>query len=127
MSTPTSDLSTHPSTSTSSSAASPGRDEDDVPPRSVVESENERHDYYSSEDELDPQTAFHNWFSSLKLLDRKMLAVMLSVILPKRFNLTSTSGPLEAAWITGFNEKTIHGYRKGGAKRKAQKAVPFKR
>ena len=40
------------------------------------------------------------------------MAVMLSVVLPKHFNLTSTAGALEAAWITGFNEKRIRGYRK---------------
>ena len=30
----------------------------------------------------------------------------------KHFNLTFTTGALEAAWITGFNEKIIRDYRK---------------
>ena len=38
-----------------------------------------------------------------------MLVVMLFVVLPKRFNVTSIAG---AAWFTWFNEKTICGYRK---------------
>ena len=38
-----------------------------------------------------------------------MLAVMLRETLQKRTNIKSA---LEAAWITGFNEKTIRGYRK---------------
>ena len=32
--------------------------------------------------------------------------------LQKRFNIKSTAAALETAWITGFNEKTIRGYRK---------------
>ena len=30
----------------------------------------------------------------------------------KRFNVKSTAAALEAAWITGFNEKTVRKYRK---------------
>ena len=90
---------------TSSSSVMP--DDQESTPRSDVDSENERPDYSSSEDEFDPQTVFDDWVSSLRLYDRKMLAVLLSITLQKRFNLNSTSAALESAWITGFNEKTI--------------------
>ena len=41
-----------------------------------------------------------------------MLAVIQMERLQKRTSLKSTAAVLEAAWITGFNEKTIHVYRK---------------
>ena len=37
---------------------------------------------------------------------------MLMETLQKRTNIKSIAAALEAAWITGFNEKTIRGYRK---------------
>ena len=43
---------------------------------------------------------------------RCYVAVMLMEILQKRTNIKSVAAALEAAWITGFNEKTIRGYRK---------------
>ena len=49
---------------------------------------------------------------SLPLQSRKILAVMLMETLQKRMNIKSTAAALEAAWVTGFNEKTIRGYRK---------------
>ena len=36
-----------------------------------------------------------------------MLAVMLMETLQKRRNIKSTAAALEAAWVTGFNEKWI--------------------
>lgn len=41
-----------------------------------------------------------------------MLAVMLMETVQKRFHVKSTAAALEAAWITGFNEKTVRKYRK---------------
>ena len=41
-----------------------------------------------------------------------MQAVMPMETLQKRTNIKSTAAALEAALITGFNEKTICGYRK---------------
>ena len=41
-----------------------------------------------------------------------MQAVMLMETLQKRTNMKSTAAALEVALITGFNEKTICGYRK---------------
>ena len=41
-----------------------------------------------------------------------MQAVMPVETLQKRTNIKSTTAALEAALITGFNEKTICGYRK---------------
>lgn len=60
-----------------------------------------------SEGEFDPQLAFDNWIVGLSLLDRKTLSVLLMETLQKRFNIKATAAALEAAWITGFNEKTI--------------------
>ena len=65
-----------------------------------------------SDSEFDSQTVFDDWVVSLSLLDRKMLAVLLTETLQKRFNIKSTAAALEAAWVTGFNEKTVHYYRK---------------
>jgi len=83
------------------------------------ESENERGASGSSSDEdvsdFDSEKAqgiFDDWVVSLPLQSRKMLAVMLMETLQKRTNIKSTAAALEAAWITGFNEKTIRGYRK---------------
>ena len=45
-------------------------------------------------------------------VERCYVAVMLMEILQKRTNIKSVAAALEAAWITGFNEKTIRGYRK---------------
>ena len=52
------------------------------------------------------------WVVSLPLSGRKMLAVMLMETVQKRLNVKSTAAALEAAWITGFNEKTVRKYRK---------------
>ena len=41
-----------------------------------------------------------------------MLAVLLTETLQKRFNIKSTAAALEAAWVTGFNEKMVRYYRK---------------
>ena len=58
------------------------------------------------------QDVLDDWVTSLCLYDRKMLAVMFSLTLQKRFKLTATAAALESAWVTGFNEKTVRGYRK---------------
>ena len=36
-----------------------------------------------------------------------MLVVMLMETVQERFNVKSTTAALEAAWITGFDEKTM--------------------
>ena len=41
-----------------------------------------------------------------------MLSVLLMETVQKRFNIKSGAAALEAAWMTGFNEKTVHNYRK---------------
>ena len=83
------------------------------------ESENERDLSDSSSDDDDSpfddkmaQDIFDDWVVSLPLTGRKMLAVMLMETVQKRFNVKSTAAALEAAWITGFNEKTVRKYRK---------------
>ena len=53
---------------------------------------------------------FDDWVTGLNLYDRKILSVMLSVTLQKRFGIKATRAALESAWITGFNEK-IRNYR----------------
>ena len=80
--------------------------------RTVLGSENERPESgddttctSDSDSEFDSQTVFDDWVVSLSLLDRKMLAVLLTETLQKRFNIKSTAAALEAAWVTGFNEK----------------------
>ena len=75
------------------------------------ESENERDTSGESENETDfddekAQKAFDDWVFSLPLVDRKMLAVLIMETIQKRTPLKSTAAALEAAWITGFNEKT---------------------
>ena len=97
-----------------SSATVPSDDEGSV----HSESENERDGLESSDEDVpdfdseNAQDVFDDWVVSLPLQDRKMLAVMLMETLQKRTALKSTAAALEAAWITGFNEKTIRGYRK---------------
>lgn len=83
------------------------------------ESENERDLSGSSSNDADSpfdnnmaQDIFDDWVVSLPLTERKMLAVMLMETVQKRFNIKSTAAALEAAWITGFNEKTVRKYRK---------------
>ena len=95
-----------------STSAASEPDEDESRPIPCIDSENERPDYSSSEEEFDPQAVFDDWVSSLCLHDRKMLAVMLFMTLQKRLKFTKLSSALESAWITGFNEKTIRGYGK---------------
>ena len=41
-----------------------------------------------------------------------MLVVMLMETVQERFNVKSTTAALEAAWITGFDEKIMRNYRK---------------
>ena len=45
-------------------------------------------------------------------MDRKIFSVLLMETLQKRFNIKAIAAALEAAWITGFNEKTIRYYNK---------------
>ena len=81
------------------------------------ESENERDPSGSSDDESDfddekAQGVFDEWVVSLPLNSRRMLSVMLMETLQKRFKIGSTAAALEAAWMTGFNKKTVRGYKK---------------
>lgn len=110
------------SASTSSATCSAGQqpaessDSENERPRND-DSENERprdDGEHSSdeEDEFDAQQAFDDWIVSLKLIDRKMLSVLLTNTLQKRFNIKATAAALESAWITGFNEKTVRYYCK---------------
>ena len=51
------------------------------------------------------------------------LSVLLMETLQKRFKVKATAAALKAAWITGFNEKTVRYYRrttKDGLKRKSE-------
>ena len=111
-----SSASASPSASTLSATCSGGQQpaessgNEDERPRND-DSENERpgdDSEHSSdtEDEFDLQQAFDDWIVSLKLVDRKILSVLLSQTLQKRFNIKATAAALESAWITGFNEKT---------------------
>ena len=97
---------------TSSATVHPDPSDDERSVRS--ESENKRDGLESSNEEdvsdFDSEKAqgiFDDWVISLPLQDRKMLSVMLMEMLQKRTALKSTAAVLEAAWITGFNEKTI--------------------
>jgi len=103
------------SISTASTSAdqplSTAADNPEVSPSYVSDSENERPDYSSSDEEFEPQQIFDEWVTGLSLYDQKMLSVMLSVTLQKRFSIKATRAALESAWITGFNEKTIRNYR----------------
>ena len=111
-----------PSTpSDSSASARPAPDPSDVHSDndhfSPSESENERDDCSDGSDDSyfdneKAQAKFDDWVVSLPLYDQKMLAVMLMETLQKRMKIGSTQAALEAAWITGFNEKTVQTYRK---------------
>ena len=115
-----------PSESTASGSLAPVRPDPDPSEASSndevsvhSESENERgasgsssDEYVSDFDSEKVQGIFDDWVASLPLQSCKMLAVMLMETLQKRTNIKSTAAALEAAWITGFNEKTIRGYRK---------------
>ena len=84
---------------------------------STAKSENERDPSGLSDDDSDfddkkAQGVFDDWVVSLPLNSRRMLAVMLMETLQKRFKIGSTAAALEAAWMTGFNEKMVRGYRK---------------
>lgn len=87
-------------------------EEDGVPESSDSENERPGTDSDVDDEDFDPQVAFDNWIVSLRLSDRKMLSVLLMETLQKRFNIKATAAALEAAWITGFNEKTVRYYRK---------------
>ena len=51
--------------------------------------------------------ALDDWILSLPSFDRKMLAVLVTHTLQIRSKMKRTAAALEAAWITGFNEKTV--------------------
>ena len=92
-----------------SATSEPSSSSQEISSRPGADSENERPDYSSSEEEFDSQDALDDWVTSLCLYDRKMLAVMFSLTLQKHFKLTATAAALESAWVTGFN---VCGYRK---------------
>lgn len=119
-STASDNCSSHPSTSSDprTSTTSPSGD-CSAENGEHSESENERYRSDSSSDDDDSpfdeekaQVIFDDWVLSLPLNGRKMLAVMLMETVQKRFHVKSTAAALEAAWITGFNEKTVRKYRK---------------
>ena len=58
------------------------------------------------------KNVFDDRVLTLPLESRKMLSVLLMETFRKRFQMKITAAALEAAWITGFNEKTIRIYRK---------------
>ena len=98
--------------STSSTLDTSPVDPEDSSGSVFSESENERDTSGESENETDfddekAQKVFDDWVISLPLVDRKMLAVLIMETIQKRTPLKSTAAALEAAWITGFNEKTI--------------------
>ena len=109
-----------PSTSGSASTPAPEpstptpvvEEEECEPESSGSENERPGTDSGSDDEDFDPQVAFDNWIVSLRLSDRKMLSVLLMETLQKRFKIKATAAALEAAWITGFNEKTVRYYRK---------------
>ena len=78
---------------------------------SPSESKNEREDRSDFDNEK-AKAKFDHWVVILPLYNRKMLAVMLMETLQKRIKVGSTQAALEAAWITGFNEKTVRTCRK---------------
>lgn len=88
-------------------------------PGGLNDSENERpnDDASSSDGESDfdrekAQGVFDDWMISLPAAQRKMLSVVLADLLSSRFKLKSTAAAFEAAWITGYNEKTVRRYSK---------------
>ena len=80
------------------------------------ESENERGDSSSEEEgefgEEQAQELFDDFMVSLPLLQRKTLAVLLMHSFRVRQKLSVTGAALEAASITGFNERTVRKYKK---------------
>ena len=88
-------------------------------PPEESDSENERpgDDKSSSDSESDfdqekAQTIIDDWMVSLPSATRKMLSVVLVESFMTRLKMKSTAAALEAASITGFNEKTVRRYRK---------------
>ena len=85
-----------------SATSEPSSSSQEISSRPGADSENERPDYSSSEEEFDSKDALDDWVTSLCLYDRKMLALTLQ----KHFKLTATAAALESAWVT------VCGYRK---------------
>ena len=92
--------------------------ENESPPEES-DSENERpgDDDSSSDSESDfdqekAQVIIDDWMVSLPSATRKMLSVALVESFMTRLKMKSTAAALEAASITGLNEKTVRRYRK---------------
>ena len=58
------------------------------------------------------QAVFDNFRISMPRLKRKPFSVLVMSYLQKRHKLSVNVSALESAFITGFNEKTIRGYKK---------------
>lgn len=112
----TSSSSSDPSTSVFLISSPPGNrpdgEEESSESHSDEKSLYEGHASSPSFDDEMAQAIFDDWVVSLPLSDCKMLAVLLMETVQKRFNIKSGAAALEAAWMTGFNEKTVHNYRK---------------
>ena len=75
-------------------------------------SEEERGDDFSSTDEaFNPQDTFDEWMVSLRLDQRKMLAVILMESFKRRQKMRVKDAASEAGSIVGFNERTVRKYR----------------
>ena len=54
---------------------------------------------------------FDEWMVSLRLDQRKMLAVILMETFKNRWELNAKDAATEAGSVVGFNEKTVRNYR----------------
>ena len=84
---------------------------------SASESENERGDLSSSDEaaefgDEEAQDTFDDFVLSLPLIQRKTLAVLLMQTFQVRQKMPIADAAQEAASISGFNERTVHRYRK---------------
>ena len=66
----------------------------------------------SAESDFDAQGVFDDWVVSLRAYDRKILSVSLLETLRARQGLSVVDAAKESASFTGYNERTVRGYRK---------------
>ena len=86
-------------------------------PPSESESENERGDGHTSDEESEfdnvkARELLDDWVEGLPRLDKKYLSVLLFQCFRNRHRMSICDAAVEAAYIAGVNERTIRGYKK---------------
>ena len=86
-------------------------------PPSESESENERGDGHTSDeesefDDVKARELLDDWVEGLPRLDKKYLSVLLFQCFRNRHQMNICDAAVEAAYIAGVNERTIRGYKK---------------